>query len=1139
MEKLHLRLFGGLFVEIAGERVVGFKTQKEALLIAYLALAQRPLTRETLADLLWDERNQSQAMSNLRTLLSRLRKVVGPYLQINRQSVALILDHVWVDVLVFEAHIASAKVAVSDENKVAILKTAVSLAVGNFLAGISAVDNLKLEDWLLHTNERLREQHVAAREQLATHYFYTHDYRQGIEHARVLVRIDPINEQAQQLLMRLLARDGQINAALQQYQICAGELAQQVGVEPAEETQALYGRLQTAQSAPPLQLPLLETSFVGRDDELRQIEQILDNENGRLLTIVGMGGSGKTRLALQSAKERKHSYLHGLYFVPLADLHSASALPIQIAQAMELSLDNQSLVNQLLQYLQDKELLLILDNIEHLLNDPETIPFIQQMRQQAPHLTLIITSRQPLRLRSEWLLRLDGLPYPPVSHQQKGHEPYAAVRLFGQRANQQGFSINPTMETDVNQICHLVEGLPLAIELVAATMDSHTLVEIKRFIQHQMDKLAVSFHDLPARHRSIHAVFDYSWQLLSAKEQQVLGRLSLFQGRFTQTAVSQITKANRGIVQNLVHKSLLRQEADDWFSFHTLIRQFVSEKWVVETAVVQQHATYYLTLLAQQAPHIYRETMPQANQTIRDNFENMRLAWQNGIEHKQYVLLQKCLPVLSTLPRFLSLLSDCATLLAQAREKMEDAPPEMQADFTVTHATILNQLGRYDEAHQLLQSITSLKLTEATTYTHATAIYQEAGFALIQGDNHKTITLNQKAITISQNEQFADLEALCYQQQGNAYVQLGQTEAATAVLNKALALFQQLNQPYCEAEIYHILGVQAYQRGQYQTSLSEFQKALTRKKALAGPLSIAMTLNGLGLLANDMGNYELAEQYYDEALQVQQNTANNQDKATISHNLGLLAQHRRQFEKAEQHYQRALSLAPASRLTAVTIGNLGDIAFFKGNYHLAQKRYGQGLAAREALQDTRGIIWSCCCNAITANRLGDYEKGQQFAVRAIELAEALNEQPRLAFALTYWGDARRGLGHGDEAKEAYQRVLAIRQKLNIEHLTAVPLTRLGQLALDDEELETASQYVEQLLPYLEKSPLGNLFISGEVPLLCFQVLAIQGDRRANSVLRSAYTTLTTTAEQFTSEAMKTMFLQNVMAHRRLTMLSES
>ncbi len=1135
MDKLHLRLFGGLFIESGGAPVAGFKTQKETLLIAYLALAQRPLTRETLANLLWDERDQSQAMSNLRTLLSRLRKVVGAYLQINRQSVALIFDQVWVDVVAFEAQLTSARANELEEDVVAGLETAVSLVVGDFLAGIAIIDNPELELWQLNTSERLYKQHSVACEQLATHYFYNRNYGKGIAHARTLVRLNPIDEQAHQLLMRLLARDGQITAALHQYQLCAGELAQQLGVEPAAETQALYGRLQTAQSSPPFQLPLLETSFVGRTDELRQIEHLLEEENGRLLTIVGMGGSGKTRLALQAAKERKHAYLHGIYFVPLVTLKTAASIPVQIAQVMGLSLDNQEIERQLLQYLHDKELLLLLDNIEHLLQTPETISFIQQLRQNAPHLTLLVTSRQPLRLRAEWLIRLDGLPFPPIEVQFSEPTRYASIDLFAQRATQQGFSIKPQMDAAVNQICRLVEGLPLAIELITATMDSYTLPEIIQLIRSQMDKLAVSFHDIPARHRSIHAVFDYSWQLLSTVEQQTLGRMSLFQGHFTQTAVIQITNASKGILKNLVNKSLLRQEVDGRFSFHTLIRQFVTEKWEAEIEIVQQYSNYYLTLLCEQEPHIYRESMPQALQTIQDSFENTRSAWQIGIQEQQYCLLQDCLPVVVTLPRFLNLLPDWAQLLDQAKE---GAPKEVRAHFAVAQATILVQSGQFELALEILHSISSEAVTEGNVFAYTSALYQEAQIANIRGDYHQTIALNKKAMALIENQQFTELEAFCYQQLGVAYVRLGKTEEATAVLNKALARFQQLKQPYCEAEIFHILSIQAYQLGQYEESLSTLQKSLTRHKSLAGSANIAMTLNSMGLVSNDMGDYDAAEKYYREALEVQQNTANNQEKSKILHNLGLLAQHRRHFEKAEQYYQRALSLVPASSQSAVTLGNLGDIAFFTGNYALAKKRYAQGLAKREALQDTRGIIWSCCCNAVTANILGEYEKGQQFSERAIQLAEELNEQPRLAFALTYWGDARWGLGHQVEAEAAYQQVLAIREKLNIEHLTAVPLTRLGQLALEDEDMETAKLYVEQLLPYLKKSPLGNLFISGEAPLLCYRVLAIQGDSRADAILKSAYSTLRTTAEQFTNDAMQTIFLQNVLAHRRLKMLVE-
>lgn len=1155
IDTLQIRLFGGVFLEVMGQPVTTLKTQKEALLLAYLALTPYPHGRGSLAALLWDdpveEREQQQIASNFRTLLSRLRKNLGDYLHVTRQTVAINPAYVMVDVVQFEQVMEEARTAWPADEAIALLDSALGLVHGEFLAGMP-IKNPDLESWHQLTAERLREQRLWAHRKLAEHALSHRQYRLGINHGHALVTLDPLHEEGHRLLMCLLARDGQRTAALQQYNACAAILDTELGVDPTPETQQLAHRLRTAANHTLHNLPQIPTSFVGQGHLLAQIDEGLrqpqkQGSHGRIVTILGMGGAGKTRLAIEAAQLYLAEYLHGVAFISLERIHQARELPLLLGQQLGLHLAATKpveIAQQLWDYLYNRELLLILDNLEPLLGDPQTVAFIQTLIGKAPHVSLLITSREPLRLQAEWLVRVAGLSFPPpaafeveatLRDWQAAVRQYDALDLFQQRATQQGIQLAGEALPSAAETCRLVEGLPLAIELITALLADYPLAKINQFLRDRLAKVKAPFHDRPERHHSLHAVFDYSWQLLSEAERTGLARLSILRTPFAKEAATAVADVNTAVLTTLTRKSLLHiDQTSGRYRLHPLIRQFMSEKRAVEPAVFSRHATYFLELVAAQTPHLYGPDMPTALDQVRHTFEDVRLAWQTAVHEKRLSLL---IPSLKPLHAFAALLGwqlAWVDMLAEAAAQWVTVAP---FNLLLSEAR-LGQVANHLVDEPLQQAFNSLP--EADQFWHGYAQLVAARTTRAQGHFSEAEAHSQQAIT--QLAALPDEPAVAdaYLQLGHACVEQGNHAEATKAFELAQIHYQKYNQPYKEAAVWQALGLQAYIQGQAATSMAHYEKALALQRQYGSRLSLSGLLNKMGLVSNQLRQYDDARAYYEEALAIERKVGQRDAEGDVLHNLGLLAQHERHFEQARAYYQQSLLVTKRvanPRNIAITTGNLGDVAFFLGDYARAAQQYAEGLAMREALGDERGMAWSLCCNATTANVLGHYQRGEAWAERAIDLAEKLGDKPYLASALTYWGDALLAREDVDTAVSAYQRVLDIRRQLGLPFPTLVPLMRLGQVALAQEELDTAVSYVEAFTPLLEESALGELFTSGQAAVLAYRVWMNVGEQaRAQQIWEAAHRELHIVAQRITEGAMRHKFLHNVQTHRQLLLL---
>lgn len=640
---LAFKLLGKPHITQNGQPVSGFISAKAQGLLIYLAVTGKPHTRATLASVFWGDGTDAQGAKNLRNALSNLNTLVGAHLLISREEISFdtAQPHT-LDVDEF-THALSVDPA---RGEAATLQRAVELYQGDFLAGFYVKNALGFEEWALGRQAALKNMALQALHTLVTRHLEREEYAAGINYANRLLAIGPWHEETHRNLMKLLSRSGQRSAALAQYHICCQTLTAELGVEPLPETNALYARIKAATAPPPHNLPPPRTPFVGRAAELAELARFLRHPSAQLLTLTGPGGIGKTRLALQTAaraidpsQNDEQIFADGVFFaslVHMADGSERQTLVSALAEALRIEIQGPMHPQaQLLAFLRDKHMLLVLDNFEHLAADAG--PLAQLLR-LAPGVKALVTSRVRLNLPEEILMEVKGLDF-PTSAQPADPDQFSALRLFVQNARRTlaDFSPDNAEMAAAIRICQLVEGAPLGIELATSWMRALSCAEIAREIQASLDFLTASSPHVSQRHRSLRAVFDYSWGLLRPDEKSALGKLAVFRGGFEREAALKIAGASITMLAGLVDHSLLWRGSTGRYQIHEVVRQFAEEALRGQSAEDERtrnaHARYFAQwLLAHQTE--LKNAEPGGSLAVEAERENIRAAWNWAISQR-------------------------------------------------------------------------------------------------------------------------------------------------------------------------------------------------------------------------------------------------------------------------------------------------------------------------------------------------------------------------------------------------------------------------------------------------------------------------------------------------------------------------
>ncbi len=588
-------------------------------------------------------------------------------------------------------------------------------------------------------------------------------------------------------------------------------------------------------------LPTQPTPFVGRSHEIKDISTLFADPTCRLLTLVGPGGIGKTRMALEVARQISESvtsdFSDGIYFIPLQALNASNLLTTTIADAVGLTFFQTANPQQeLLDYLSRKHLLIVLDNLEHLLSDVEIISAILA---HAAGIKVLATSREALNLQEEWLYALKGMRIPDAGDL-KSIESFSAVRLFIQCARRAhpDFSIE-NERAGIARICALVGGMPLGLELAAAWVRALSCDEIADEIANNLNILESSARNVPERHRTMRGVLAQSWALLASEEQQVMMRLAAFQGGINREAAEVVASASLRLLTALVDKSWLRWESDTRrYDLHELLRQYAEEQ-LISAGLVEQtrdaHAAFFADWMQKRECEIKFQQQDSALADIEQDFANVRLAWKRATEQLNGALINPMIEALNFFCDMRARFMEGEDLFKSAAECFDQCTdPENRLTYCrlrLRRARMFQNAMTYaaEDLHNLLAELQSIH--EALKAYDCPA---ETAFALYQ---------------------------IGFVQSFHSYDEIGEPLFAECV-----RIYSELGDQFYLADALHLLATAATD---FQKAKTLYEQAFALQEAIGDRNGIGWSLTQLARSNYVEHHYDLGDQYSNRAMVIQ------------------------------------------------------------------------------------------------------------------------------------------------------------------------------------------------------------------------------------------------------------------------------
>jgi predicted ATPase/DNA-binding SARP family transcriptional activator len=959
MSRLSIRALGPLVVTLDGQTMISLAYDKVWALLVYLAHApDHPHRRETLAGLLWPDQPEQKALTNLRQALARLRKAIGdsyatpPFLLIERASIQFnAASDTTLDVAEFTALLAacathSHRHAESCAACAQRHEQAVALYRGAFLDKFSVGDSDLFEEWATLVREPLHQQAMNALAALVVYHERHGNYAQALHYSERQLEMDPWREEAYRQIMRILALNGQRSAALQRFERCRAVLAVELGVEPAAETTALYEQIRAAELDGPVKLdylalprqrrhnlPLPPTPFIGRQSELAALADLIADPHCRLITLLGPGGIGKTRLALQAASNEGEAFADGTTYVSLAPLNAAEFIVPAVTAALNLTLAGHAApTTELFHYLRQKELMLVLDNFEHLLaprtpfsagNDNGSVTeLLAAILQHAPGVTMLVTSRERLNLQGEWVYDVGGLETPTQLYcageeRTATFETYSAVALFLQTARrvQKGFTPTAADRAAIIRICQLVQGMPLALELAAAWVRVLSCCEIAQEIAQSLGFLTTTLRDLPERHRSLQAVFDHSWKLLSVEEQRVFACCSVFRGGFTREAAAAVAGASLSLLAALVDKSFLRRQLNGRYEVHELARQYAADRLVESQQEAQtrhRHLVFFMNFAEAAEPQIRSgEQVAQWQAWVESEHDNLRAALDWSLSGGE---LEPGLRIVAALWEFWMSLGHAPEAQTQAERFLARpeaaAHPVLRAKVLHTAGVCAFYQGRYRAALTWLAEATAIgrELGASGKYVLAMALIAQ-GYTLTKFHDLDAVqALSQEALMLGQELQVGWVKGDALKQLGGLAWRRGDYTSAQRHFLESLECFQADGNSYARGYVLQGLGTMLGQQGDYATAHTYLRQSLTIYEELGDNVRSSSALTRLGHLAMTQGNDGEAQELLSQALMLVRETGHLRQQIAPLDALGRLAQRQGDYGWARTLHQDSLAL---------------------------------------------------------------------------------------------------------------------------------------------------------------------------------------------------------------------------------------
>jgi predicted ATPase/DNA-binding SARP family transcriptional activator/Tfp pilus assembly protein PilF len=935
---LKLNLLGAFQVLADGQPLTGFVSNKVRALLAYLAVeSEQPHSRETLTGLLWPDWPQASAQGNLRYALSNLRKLLRStgidILSVTRQSVKFnCTDQVWVDVAVFQKLLGNGRMETPDLQS---LEEAASLFCGEFLEGLTVSDSDAFEEWRTVRREQFHRQALELLHVMADVYMERGEYDQSLKYAWRQLELEPWNEEAHQQVMRALTLNGRRDAALAQYERCCQLLMQELDVEPLPETTKLFAEIRDGKltrtggkkSHEKLglsNLPHPLTSFVGRGREVAEIERLIagiptsdSNVPVRLLTLLGAGGCGKTRLAIESARHLTAAdyFPNGIWWIDLARLNDPMLLTQAIAAVLGLrERPDTPLITSLTNYLRNREMLLLLDNCEHLIDSCAQIA--ETLLLACPKLQILATSREALDIDGERIFQVNPLSLPDPANPPPLEKllDYDAVHLFIDRAKAllPDFSLTRENDSVIIQICRQLDGIPLAIELAIRQLKTLPLEQIATRLENRFLLLTNGGRTALPHHRTLRAVLDWSYDFLSEQERSFFQQLSIFSGGWTLESAERITEGNTlELLTALVGKSLVIVEQSGRYRMLETIRQYGHQKLIEagqEESVRSQHLDFFFKFAE------------RSQKGLRGRDQRL---WMNQVQAEH---------------------DNIRSALEWSLRSAEGS--EVGLSLAVAMSEFWNRCNYYREERRWLER--ALVLTDETCppRLRAWANLKMAYCAFFLGDFATLQTCLDFAWEIF--SRLEDTEGIALVMQGRGAI-AGEREydltASRAFLEESQRLLESIGDEWDMAETVRCLGYVFYLQRDPKNARAYLNKALLLCRETSNIVQLVMTLYQLGRVACQEGDYPSARTYFEESRQLAKEAGDRGGDMDVLSALGELARSEGNFQQAQIFYEEGLLLARE-------LGAEYSIAAFLQGLGYVSLHYGDTPRATELLNES-------------------------------------------------------------------------------------------------------------------------------------------------------------------------------------------
>lgn len=872
LSSLRLILFGTPEI-LVEDTPIEVDTRKAIALLAYLAVKKQPISRDVLCNVLWTDYDQQSASASLRRTLSVAYKALQrKWLAIERTRAGLSqAPDVWVDVNRFRELV---QMAHHHQHPSGICATcyarlceAVELYRDDFLAGFNLRDGSNFEEWQSFESESLRHDLNFVYAGIIEWHIHQQDFEVAIAFAKRWVQMDGFYEKAQHMLIQLYAQAGQRPLALQTYETYRLKLEQELDIAPLPETTDLYERIleghfqvlehpmSKMQSFPITHnLPAIGRPFIGRTEQLTALTTLLQDPTCRLLTIVGPGGMGKTRLALKVAEKQLDRFAHGVFFVEIQPPVTAESIIGQIASTIQHTfLRDTAPERSLKDYLQDKHMLLILDGFEIAL---EQVAVLVNLLHAAPAVKMLVTSQVPLDSTEEWQFPLHGL------------EVEETVDFFA--AYSKRVLANQTFDTQlVTPLHEILGGVPLAVELAIGWLNVLSFEELQAEILQNQGVLQATRQDMPARHANLNAIFSYLWSLLTPELMTTLQKLTIFEGGFERQAAQTVTKISLPALSALLQRALLVNQGGRYRMLNPL-RAFILVTYTPEPDIQRRHSLYYGDWMQRQV--IHGRDQKKILQAIAIELPNILTGWQWAIQHY----------VLDTVIHY----SRNLFSFFEVQGRFEEALPHFEK---AVQAFQRSNLYYHSEAYGLLLANQGSLLAHQGNFGVAHQLFKES-HAIFTGGNHWR--------EVGQVLNYLGLIAMMR----------GQHTEANAYFDESLAIYQELADELGTAKVLNNIGILLNRQAKYQEAIPHLGQALQIYRQIGDERLLAYTQNNMANALVGLGKLEEAIPFYQESYEHKLNLGDEWGVACALTNLGDIAHQKDRNHQAQELFQACLQI---------------------------------------------------------------------------------------------------------------------------------------------------------------------------------------------------------------------------------------